>query len=88
MYHVDIPSWFLLLSLFLPRLSLFILWREHSSLLPATLSQPWSGILWFCIPRLLVLMMINMAQGMSGWFWLHVIVATITFFSVKVNVSK
>lgn len=72
----DLPLWFLVVSLFLPRLGLFILWY-HDWMFPVP--QPGSGLLWFFIPRVLIIIMVYGAFGMTGWFWLHTIVAVLTY---------
>lgn len=67
-----IPLWFLVLSLFLPRLSLFIGWLDHWWLV---IAQPWLTVLWLILPRVLVLILIHEHQGFSTWFWIHLVVA-------------
>ena len=70
------PLWFLVLSLFLPRVALFLGWLEGWSfgvtILPATL-------LWIFLPRVLVLISIYTLQGVGFWFLLHLIAALITW---------
>ncbi len=69
-----LPFWFLILALFLPRLSVAILWFEDAlhhfhlhGLLPP--------ILWLILPRALVLYLIYIDQGIGFWFILHLIAA-------------
>jgi hypothetical protein len=68
-----IPTWFLLLSLVFPRITIFIAWM--TSTLPA-----WAGAPWFLkflmaalVPRILVLCYIGIIMGLCAWFWVHVI---------------
>jgi hypothetical protein len=71
--HV-LPLWFLILALFLPRLSIAILWFENAlghfhlhGLLPP--------IFWLILPRALVLYLIYVDQGISLWFIIHFVAA-------------
>ncbi len=67
-----LPLWFLLISLFLPRIVLFVAWLDHW---PLIVAQPWATILWLILPRVLVMMTIQAHQGYSTWFWIHLVVA-------------
>jgi hypothetical protein len=72
-----LPVWFLILSLFLPRLALFVEWWNNY---PFPFVQPWRGLSWVFFPRLLVLIMIHENQGFSVWFWIHLVVAILALF--------
>ena len=61
-----IPLWFLVLSLFLPRLSLFVGWIHMWWFF---VPQPWAAVLWAFLPRVLVLIFIHAHQGFDLWFW-------------------
>src|SRR6202161_1827452 len=70
----QIPLWFLVLSLFLPRICILIAWLQH------TMTQyipPVVGIIpvivALLIPRLLILFWIYQDQGIGLWFLIHVI---------------
>ena len=67
-----LPLWFLVFSLFLPRVALFLLWLEG-----ATVSFHLHGILPLAVaillPRVLVLYLIYMDQGISLWFVIHLV---------------
>ncbi len=69
-----LPLWFLVVSLFLPRICLLIAWLQHSlpSYLPSSLSiiQIIVGLL---IPRILILFWIYQDQGIGLWFLIHAI---------------
>ena len=71
-----IPIWFLVLSLFLPRLSLFIGWIH---LWWFFIPQPWAALLWALLPRVLVLIFIHAHQGFSPWFWIHLATAIVVW---------
>jgi len=69
-----LPFWFLVLALFLPRLSIAILWFENA-LAPFHLHGLIPPILWLILPRALVLYLIYISQGIGLWFIIHLIVA-------------
>jgi len=70
----QIPFWFLVLSLFLPRLCIAVAWYMHNipAFIPSTV-----GIIpilvWLLVPRLLILFWIYTDQGITIWFLLHVV---------------
>jgi hypothetical protein len=67
-----LPLWFLVLSLFVPRIALLLGWLEHWRF-PVI---PLAGLaLWIFLPRVLVLFMIYLGQGISLWFIVHLLVA-------------
>jgi len=68
----DLPLWFLLGSLFIPRVCLFFAWWADWWLV---VGQPWSALLWVFLPRILVMMIIHAHLGYGVWFWVHLIVA-------------
>ena len=69
-----IPLWFLLLSLFLPRLCMIVAWFQHSMI---HYNPPTVGIIpaivAMLVPRILILFWIYEDQGITIWFLLHVI---------------
>ena len=69
-----LPLWFLVLSLFLPRLCLVLAWLQHSipTYLPGSVNfiQVLVGLL---IPRILILFWIYQDQGVGLWFLIHAI---------------
>ena len=74
-----IQTWFLTLSLFFPRLAIFIAWLSFS--LPV-----WSGAPWLIkflmagfIPRILILIYIATIMGFCVWFWVHLIVTILVW---------
>ena len=71
------PLWFLVLSLFLPRVALFIGWLDGWSF---GVTIPLAELLlWAFLPRVLVLISIYMLQGVGFWFLLHLVVALMTW---------
>lgn len=70
----SIPLWFLVLSLFLPRLCIFVAWLQHSM---TTYVPTVVGIVpilvWLLVPRILILFWIYQDQGITIWFLLHAI---------------
>lgn len=69
-----IPLWFLVLSLFLPRICIGIAWLQHSMVhfIPTTVGII-PVIVALLIPRILILFWIYQDQGITIWFLLHVI---------------
>ncbi len=69
-----IPIWFLVLSLFLPRLCIFVAWLQHSmtAYIPPVVGII-PAIIALLIPRFLILFWIYQDQGLSIWFLLHLI---------------
>lgn len=78
----QIPLWFLVLSLFLPRICLVVAWLQHSmgQYIPASvgLIQILVALL---VPRILILFWIYQDQGITIWFLLHVIALLIAWSS-------
>ena len=69
-----LPLWFLVLSLFLPRICIVIAWLQHSmpTYVPATVNlvQIIAALL---IPRILILFWIYQDQGIGLWFLIHAV---------------
>ena len=70
----NIPLWFMVLSLFLPRICMVIAWLGHSMVqfIPPTLNII-PVIVALLIPRVLILFWIYQDQGISIWFLIHLI---------------
>lgn len=75
-----IPLWFLILSLFLPRLCIFVAWLQHNMphYIPATVGII-PVIIWLLVPRILILFWIYQDQGVGLWFLLHAIALVIAW---------
>jgi hypothetical protein len=69
-----IPLWFLVLSLFLPRICIVLAWLQHTMVhyIPPTVGLI-PAIVALLVPRLLILFWIYQDQGITIWFLLHVI---------------
>ena len=71
------PLWFLVLSLFLPRLALAVGWFDGWSL---GVQPPLAALLlWAFLPRVLVLISVYALQGVGFWFLLHLLAALLTW---------
>ena len=74
-----LPLWFLVVALFLPRISLLLMYFQHTlgrfeivvGIIPL--------LVWALLPRALVLYIIYRDQGISFWFLLHLVVAVIVW---------
>ena len=83
--HLDlvthtIPLWFLVLSLFLPRICMIVAWFQHSmtNFIPATVGLI-PVIVALLVPRLLILFWIYQDQGVGLWFLIHLIALLIAW---------
>ncbi len=76
----NIPLWFMVLSLFLPRICMAIAWFQHSmtQFIPATLNII-PVVVALLIPRVLILFWIYQDQGLTFWFLIHLIALLIAF---------
>jgi hypothetical protein len=70
----NIPLWFMVLSLFLPRICMVIAWLQHSmtQFIPPVLGII-PVIVALLIPRVLILFWIYQDQGITIWFLIHLI---------------
>ena len=76
----DLPVWFLLLSLLLPRISLLIAYFHHD--LATSVLHGWiPPTLAVLIPRVLIIILIFQDQGFSGWLFVHSLVLTCVYLS-------
>jgi hypothetical protein len=69
-----LPLWFLVFSLFLPRIALFLLWLD-SGLVSFHLHGIVPLVFAVLLPRVLVLFLIYLDQGISLWFIIHLVAA-------------
>jgi len=72
LHSMGLPFWFLVLSLFLPRLSMLVLYLQgHTG---GTYVIQWVPVLVaLLVPRILILFWIYTAQGLSIWFLIHAV---------------
>lgn len=70
----SLPLWFLVLSLFLPRICILVAWLQHSVPvhIPASVNLI-QIIVALLIPRILILFWIYQDQGIGLWFLIHAI---------------
>jgi hypothetical protein len=73
-----LPLWFLVFALFLPRIALLLLWLQGSTL-PFHLNGLLPLVVAVLLPRILVLYMIYLDQGISLWFIIHLVAALLTW---------
>ena len=70
--HV-LPLWFLIFSLFLPRIALLVAWFDRD-LVHFHLGTTWiPPLLALLVPRILILFLIYQDQGFSFWFLIHAV---------------
>lgn len=69
-----LPLWFLVFSLFLPRIAIVVAWLQHSvpAYIPNTVSIL-QIVIAVLIPRILILFWIYQDQGISLWLLIHAI---------------
>ena len=83
----NLPQWFLILSLFLPRVSLLIAWFRHDL---AVFSFPgWIPVaLAVVLPRALVLILVFEDRGFGGWLLAHAIAIGLTYLCAGSNTKR
>jgi len=69
-----LPLWFLVFSLFLPRIALLLLWLE-GPLAAFHLHGLLPLIVAILLPRILILYLIYLDQGIGLWFIIHLVAA-------------
>jgi hypothetical protein len=76
-YH-QIEVWFLVLSLFLPRVALLVAYCSNA--IPPNTIPFWGDVVMAAlIPRILILIYIATCMGLGGWFWAHLVVAILAY---------
>jgi len=73
-----LPLWFLVFSLFLPRIALILAWFDRD-LVRFHLDTLIAPILALLLPRVLILVLIYRDQGLTLWFLIHAIVALLVW---------
>ena len=84
---MTLPIWFLVLSLFLPRIALISvsIAGGFPHLCTLWLSVPMAAL----IPRILILIAIATVMGLCPWFWVHLgMMCFIWFISVIHNAAR
>jgi hypothetical protein len=73
-----LPLWFLVFALFLPRIALFLLWLQND-LGPFHLHGIIPLAFAILLPRVLVLYLIYISQGIDLWFLIHLVAAVLVW---------
>jgi hypothetical protein len=73
-----LPLWFLVFALFLPRLAMLVAWFQ-GLLIPFHLQGLLPPLFWLLLPRVLVLYLIYVDQGVHLWFLIHLVVAVLVW---------
>ena len=73
-----LPLWFLVFALFLPRLAMAVAWFQ-GVLAPFHLQGIIPPLFWLLLPRILVLYLIYVDQGLTLWFLVHLVVALLVW---------
>ena len=74
----QLPFWFLVFALFLPRVSLAVAWFQ-GVLVPFHLTGWIPLVFAILLPRALVLYVIYLDQGVSLWFLIHLVAAVLVW---------
>jgi hypothetical protein len=82
-----LPLWFLVFSLFLPRIALVVAWFQ-GVLIPFHPHGLLPLIVAILLPRALILYLIYLDQGISLWFLIHLVVAVVVWSSGGRQVQK
>jgi hypothetical protein len=75
-----LPLWFLVFSLFLPRIALVVAWFQ-GVLIPFHPHGLIPLLVAILLPRALILWLIYLDQGVSLWFLIHLVVAVLVWSS-------
>ncbi|MEO6805900.1 MAG: hypothetical protein ABI286_01920 [Edaphobacter sp.] len=73
-----LPLWFLVFALFLPRIALLVAWFQ-GVLAPFHLQGIIPPLFWLFLPRILVLYLIYVDQGLTLWFLVHLVAAILVW---------
>ncbi len=74
----QLPLWFLVFALFLPRIALIVAWFQ-GGLVPFHLHGIIPLLFGIFLPRVLIMFLIYVDQGLSLWFVIHLIVALLVW---------
>jgi hypothetical protein len=73
-----LPLWFLVFSLLLPRVALVVYWLE-TAMTPFNVHGLLPLVLAILLPRVLVMYLIYLDQGISPWLVIHLVVALLVW---------
>ena len=82
-----LPLWFLVFALFLPRLAMVVAWFQ-GALMPFHLQGVIPPLFWLLLPRILVLYLIYVDQGLTLWFLVHLVAALLVWGSGGHHMSR
>ena len=85
--YYQIQVWFLVLSLFLPRVALLIAYCSNS-IPPNTIPFLGDLVMAFLIPRVLILIYIGTCMGIGTLFWIHLVAALLAYASGAIRASN
>jgi hypothetical protein len=74
----QLPLWFLVFALFLPRIAMAVAWLQ-GVLVPFHLNGIIPPLFWLLLPRILVLYLIYVDQGITLWFLVHLVAAILVW---------
>ena len=75
-----LPLWFLVFSLFLPRIALGVYWLD-TAMMPFHVHGFLPLLLAIVLPRVLVMYLIYLDQGFTMWFVVHLVAAVVVWAS-------
>jgi len=82
-----LPIWFLVLSIFLPRISLIAAFFTDGAF-PHLITKWVSVPMGFLIPRILIVWAIAATMGFCAWFWIHLVIAVLVFLKSSITVAE
>ncbi|HXC95751.1 MAG TPA: hypothetical protein VNU92_08615 [Edaphobacter sp.] len=82
-----LPVWFLVFALFLPRLAMVVAWFQ-GALVPFHLQGIIPPLFWLFLPRILVLYLIYVDQGLTLWFVVHLVAALVVWSSGGHHINR
>mgnify|MGYP001067687688 CR=1 FL=1 len=82
-----LPDWFLVLSLFLPRIALIAAYFTDGAF-PHLFTKWLSVPMAIFIPRILILIAIYNGMGFHTWFWIHLVVTLVIWTASLLHQKK
>jgi len=84
----QLPFWFLVFSLFLPRVALIVAWFQGVLVPFHFLDGLVPLVVAILLPRVLILYLIYVDQGFSLWFLIHLVVALLVYAGGSHRISR
>ena len=82
-----LPVWFLITSIFLPRISLIAAFFTDGAF-PHLITKWVSVPMGLFIPRILILWAIAATMGFCAWFWIHLVIAVLVLLKTSIVASE